>query len=287
VVTALSVIALVWVTARLLARWGADPLLALVLLATPGVIVDLTWVGPEALGAALVLVGLGRVLGGVSGRGRGGIDPSRHGSGSGDSMAADPLVADPLVTDRLVADPLGIAAFAAAGLCRESLLLVPAVLVLLFLVDRRVRRAAMMAAAAAPYAVWVVFLRVRIGAWPTGSEGGRISLMPFGGLVRAMPGWGIGDIVFAVVVLGGAAAALAVVTRRELRWLIVAHVVLAASLGAQVWTRFADFGRVLLPLTALSLVALALHQASRRADTNDDDLQDGRTGSAMSRTLAS
>jgi hypothetical protein len=167
----------------------------------------------------------------------------------------------------MVADPLGIAAFAAAGLCRETLLLVPAVLVLLFLADRRLRPAATMAAAAVPYAVWVAFLRVRIGAWPTGSEGGRISLMPFGGLVRAMPGWGMGDIVFAVVVLAGATAALAVVTRCELRWLIAAHVVLAATLGAQVWTRFADFGRVLLPLTTLSVVALALHLAARRSSS--------------------
>jgi hypothetical protein len=229
IVTALAVVGLVTASARLLARWGADPLAALVLLATPGVIVDLTWVGPEALGAALVVVGLGRML---------------PGPGPGQRS--------------MTVDPLGLACLAAAGLCRETLLLVPAVLVVLLLLDRAWRPAVALAATALPYAAWVGLLRLRIGAWPTGSEGGRISLMPFGGLVRALPGWGAGDYVFALVVLGGGAVAVVVTRHRELRWLIGAHLVLAATLGAQVWTRFADFGRVLLPLNALSVIAVAV-----------------------------
>jgi hypothetical protein len=234
VVTGLSVIGLVAASARLLAARGADPWFALALLATPGVIVDLTWVGPEALGTALVVLGLGRAVARTV--------PSASADRAARSVAADPLA---------------IACFAAAGLCRETLLLVPAVLVVLALVDRQIRTAVSVATAALPYLLWVVVVRLRIGAWPTGSEGGRVSLVPFGGMVRAMSGWTAGDVAFALLVLGAGTAALVLTDDRSLRWLIGAHLILAASLGAQVWTRYADFGRVLLPLGALSLLALA------------------------------
>jgi hypothetical protein len=120
------------------------------------------------------------------------------------------------------------------------------------------------AASAVPYVVWVLALRVRIGAWPSGSVGGRLELVPFRGFAQAMPGWAPGDaaIAGATVALGVAAVVLA--RRSDVRMLIVAHLVLAATMGQAVWNRFPDFSRVLLPLGALSVLALAVAATERR-----------------------
>lgn len=234
VVTGLAVTALVGVIALWLAAKGADPRWALVVLAMPGVFVDLTWVGPEALGVALVLVGLQRWM----------------------------RVAPGAVPDRLVpAGPVdwwAVALLAAAGLARETFLLVPFVLMVAALLRRRTRLAAAAAAAAVPYVAWVLYLRVVIGAWPRGSVGGRLSVVPFGGMVQAWGAWGGADWFFAAALLALAAVALAVGRTSGLRPLVAANLAMAATLGQPVWHRYADFGRVLLLMGVLSLVAVAV-----------------------------
>jgi hypothetical protein len=42
-----------------------------------------------------------------------------------------------------------------------------------------------------------------------------------------------------------------------MRWVIAAHLLLAATLGEPVWASYRDWGRVLLPLTVFTLLALA------------------------------
>lgn len=241
-VTALSTVLLTVAVATWLADRGADPRWALAVLAMPGVFVDLTWVGPESLGVALVVLGLYRWMG------------VRRTSADADPQL---VPASP--------DWVAVACFAAAGLCRETLLLVPFVLMVAAAIKGRWGSAVAAALAAAPYVAWVGFLFVRIGSLPKGSVGGRLSILPFGGLFEAASGWGAGDYVFAAAIVGLAVIALVVGARSGLRPLIAAHLLLAATLGEPVWHRFPDFGRVLLPLGVLSLLAAVPALAARKA----------------------
>jgi hypothetical protein len=241
-ITIVSVGFLAAVVARFLEELGCDGRWAALIVLIPGVMTDLTWVGPEVLGTALLVVGI-----------RAWRPANRR---------------------------LGVAlvAFALAGLARETLLLVPAVLVIVELVRYRSRwrDAVALALTAVPYVAWVGVLRLRIGVWPGGSVDGRLSPLPFGGLVDVAGAWGPSDLLAAVVVL---VPAIAVLARRgpgagrgQVAWaaLIVGHLALAAVLGAPVWTRHADFDRVLLPLTVISFLAL---MPSRSRTTSSADVR--------------
>lgn len=242
VVTVASVVLLVYVTATWLDARGADPRWGLAVIALPGAFVDLTWVGPEALGTALVVLGLLRWL-----------RPDRPGP------------VDPAGVAGTRPDLAAVALFAAAGLARETLLVVPFVLMVLALRGRRWPHAVAAAATAVPYLAWVAFLVVRIGSLPTGSVPGRTSAVPLGGLAAEIGGWGPADLAFAAVMIGLAVAALVVGRDSGLRPIIGAQVALATLLGAPVWHRFPDYGRVLLPLSVLSLLAVVPALAQRRA----------------------
>ena len=165
-----------------------------------------------------------------------------------------------------------VACFAAAGLGRETLLLVPAAL-LLHDVVRGAHRARAVTAGlvvVAPYLGWVLALRAILGAWPSGTVDGRLSIVPFAGLVEAVPSWTALDLLFVAAVLGPAVLALA---RRAgdpgLRVVVAAHLLLAATLGEPVWASWRDWGRVLLPLTAVALVVLAARRPVRPAADDD------------------
>jgi hypothetical protein len=240
IVTLASVVLLVAATASWLDARGADPRWALALVATPGVFVDLTWVGPEALGTALL--GLARWL-----------RPDRPGP------------VDPAGVAGTRPDLVAIALFAAAGLCRETLLVVPFVLMVTAALKGRRAHAVAAALTAVPYLAWVAYLYVQIGALPKGSVEGRMSMVPLGGLVAEIGGWGPGDLVFAAVLVGVAVAAFVLGRDSGLRPILGAQLALATLLGAPVWHRFPDFGRVLLPLSVLSLLALVPALAARRA----------------------
>ncbi len=273
--TIASVAALVAVAGRLLRDRGGDPRWALVLLAAPGVLADLQRVGPEALGTLLVLVGAVTWVAHPPGRSTfrrgGGPDPDADRAGSTTRGTGGPVwsfvrggapdVAHQRARSARVLVP--IACFAAAGLLRETLLLVPAALLLHDLVRAPAaghRRRAVLAGVAvvAPYGGWVLALRGIVGAWPSGTVDGRISVIPFAGLVGAVGSWTALDLLFVAAVLAGA---VLVLVRRAgepwLRWIVAAHLLLAATLGEPVWASWRDWGRVLLPLTAFALVALA------------------------------
>lgn len=257
--TVVTVAALVLGAARLLRDRGADPRLALLLLVAPGVVADLQRVGPEALGTLLVLAGTAAWLSPRELCARGAI---------GEQLAHE---ARGLVVP--------VACFAAAGLCRETLLLVPAALLLHDLVrgERRGRAIVAGVAVVAPYAGWVLALRALLGAWPSGTVDGRLSVVAFAGLVEAVASWTPLDLLFVVAVLG---TAVLVLVRRAgepaLRAVVAAHLLLAATLGEPVWASWRDWGRVLLPLTAVVLVALA----SRRPAAEDADV-DARSARAQ------
>jgi hypothetical protein len=167
-----------------------------------------------------------------------------------------------------------IVCFAAAGLCRETLLLVPAALLLHDLVRGPTvaeRRRALIAGplVVAPYVCWVLGLRAILGAWPSGTVDGRLSLVPFGGLVEAAGDGTPLDAVFVLAVLAGALGALARPAAPWMRWVIAAHLALAATLGDPVWASWRDWGRVLLPMTALTILSLATRTA-RAAQTGGE-----------------
>ena len=73
------------------------------------------------------------------------------------------------------------------------------------------------------------------------------------------------DVAFAALLVGLAIAALVLGRDSGLRPIIGAQLALATLLGAPVWHRFPDFGRVLLPLSVLSLLALVPALAERKA----------------------
>lgn len=223
VASGLSVVALVAAAGDALRRLGAVPALAAVLLVLPGTLADITFVGPEALGCALLVVGL--------------VAWTR--------------------TDRTArATALAVGAFALAGLSRETMLVVPAVLAARELLGGRIRPTALLAASAAPYVGWVLVLRGIVGSWPVGTVPGRLTAIPFAGLVEAASGWPPGE----VVAIGGTLAlgVAGAVLGRNPTWRLVAgaNVALAAVLGEPVWARSADIGRVLLPAAVLGLIAL-------------------------------
>ena len=235
--TAVAAALLVAAGAQFLVGRGADPRWALVLLLCPGLVIDITWVGPETLGTALLVFGLVRW----------------------------PLTGAQRAARGSSPDWLAVACFAAAGLCRETLLLIPFVLMVSDLVRRRTGWALGAACSAAPYVLWVLYLRVQIGAWPKGSVGGRLSVVPFGGMVSAASGWRPGDAFVAAMILALAVLALVLDRSSGLRPLIAANLVFAALLGSAVWTRFPDFSRVLLPMTALSMLALVVARKGTEA----------------------
>jgi len=258
-VSALSVVAMVAAAALALRRLGAPPALAGLLLVLPGSLADITFVGPEALGCALLVAGV--------------LEWTR-----------------PAPSRRSIL--LALAAFALAGLCRETLLVVPAALALRELARGRLRPTALLAATAAPYVAWVVVLRSIVGSWPVGTVSGRLSVVPFAGLVEAAPSWPPGEVlaIGATIALAGAGLALG----RDPAWRVAigANLVLAAALGEPVWARSADVGRVLLPGAVLGLVALGtrwrpssgaepVEPADNRADNRADDPADRRSEAVL------
>lgn len=223
-------------------RLGGAAALGLLVLVAPGVLADLLRCGPEVLGTALLAVGLGLWLG-----------PRRR-----------PWAA--------------IACFAVAGLARETLLLVPVVIVASEMWDRR-RGAGhpsdrggtaeskpwLPIVAVVPYVAWVLVLRATLGAWPRGSVEGRLSLVPGGGIVEAMGSWRPDEWLAVAVTVALALAALVLGRDRRLQHLVLAHVAMALVLGAPVWYRYLDFGRVLLPLTLVSVLALSSQRPGAQA----------------------
>lgn len=233
VVTVLSVAGLVAALGAALQRARVSAAWALVVLITPGVVANLMFIGPESLGTALVVLAVLR---------------ARRSPG--------------IPWD-------AVALFAAAGLCRESLLLVPAVLALRALLRRDLPRVGALALAAAPYVAWVLFLRVRIGAWPRGKLPGRLSPVPFEGLVRGTEAWTLAEGAPIVFVLALGLAGLVLATDGELRALVGANLALAAFMGHLVWERAEGTGRTLLPLAAFSLWAVAAARARRPANEHE------------------
>jgi hypothetical protein len=254
--TVASVAALAAVVAALAARLGRSPMWGLAILGFPGIHVDLLRCGPEALGTALLGLAL-LALAPAWRVGPWGVDRHR------------------LSSRRLVASLL---CFALAGLTRESFLAVPVVLSAVWWWQTRARRSVSAGGwfrswgwplvSVVPFLVWVVVLRLALGAWSQGSGGGeelageRMASVPFGGLVDALSAWRVGEALSLLLIVGP--ALLGVVRSRSLEWrsLIAVHVGLSATFGFVVWYTWVGFSRVLLPLSLVGLLAVLDHRAA-------------------------
>lgn len=223
------------VMAWLLLRRGSSAKWALAVALWPGTLVTLDWTGPEALGTAAALAGFGL-----------------------------------LEADRR---RLGIASLIAAGLLRESLLLVPVAMAAHALVVQRRswRHTAPLLLPVAVYAAWVAAVWLRLGALPSDAGRGRLAA-PFTGLLQAASGWGATDAACALLLVAVGVAALAVGRHEAAGWVSGAFVLASFVFGADVWGRVEDFSRVLLPAVAFGVLVLgpALAPGKRRCSVARD-----------------
>ena len=203
--------------AQLLADRRCRPMLALLVLLLPGVYSALSYCGPEPLA-------LGLAVWGIVAWSRGRIVPA-------------------------------LVLFALAGLCRETLLLIPAALMLSALRDRRARQFLLLAGSFVPYAAWVVFLRVRVGAWPIEANHARTSA-PFVGLVQGLSNAKTEALLYALVCVAVGAIALVLARKDPLQSIVAVNLAFASVMGSGVWISWEYFGRLLLPLDALALVMI-------------------------------
>lgn len=142
-------------------------------------------------------------------------------------------------------------AFALAILAKETGVLAVAALLI---VERR--RAIGLLWSVAPYAIWLVVIRLRLDVWSfaASSDGARYTA-PFQGWWRAARDWGAVQ----WLVLSAIGVLVAVSWRRlpiELRWFSVLWIGLATCFGWQVWSKALDFPRVLLPLQVVAAICL-------------------------------
>jgi hypothetical protein len=209
--------------AVLLERRRARPWWALALLVAPPSLVALSWLTPELLALGLGLAGL------LLWRG-----PRRR-----------PALAAVLL--------------AAAVLTRETML----VMVLAMAVAeawhrprRRLRRLAPLALPVAALVGWAAVVRARLGWWPWSAAQRRLGA-PIRGLAGAVPTWRGGAswaALAAAVVL--AVACVATRPRTMETAIVIAYAAFALVMGSNVWLRWQDFSRPLLPLYALAILAI-------------------------------
>jgi hypothetical protein len=236
VLSVLSAAFAVMALGALLLRRQISPFFALGVFALPGVLPIVNDMMPELLQLGLITVGLLAWT----------TSPRRHARWA-------------------------IFAFTLAALTRESSLLVPLVLIAMELPRIRSRSARhtirLLTVPFVAYAAWIVFIRVRVGVWPMSARTGRLTAVPFGGLVNALQHspyrgstafwFGAGLFVFGYALVRG---------RRDVWYFgAVAFAVMGVFLGWNVWQRPDYFGRVLLPLYAYSAIVLGSALWDRRA----------------------
>lgn len=146
---------------------------------------------------------------------------------------------------------------AVAALCRETYLVVPAALVLWELSRRRV--AWPMLAPPAVYLAWAGVVHARAGAWPWTSHAGKLDA-PLRGIIHAAGSWGTETFPNIVTL----ALMLVIVVHPIIKggWMRVqalGYLALALLLGVDVWGRWENFSRVLLPLYAIGVASLVIN----------------------------
>ncbi|MCU1451215.1 MAG: hypothetical protein JWP02_3385 [Acidimicrobiales bacterium] len=164
---------------------------------------------------------------------------------------------------------LAAACFAAAGLCRETYLVVPFALGVEALWRHRdgIRPILVsLVLTPVPYLAWIVVVHARYGAWPLGSRLGAATAhrlaAPGFGIIEAAHGWGPSEIFNAAALV----VIFALAVRRRRPWIfgvVAGYAALALVLGRDVWDFWHAFSRILLPLEVLGLVLICSRPATR------------------------
>ena len=202
--------------------------LALATLAFPGALTSIAWLGQDSLALGTALVAL--VLW-VGGRRR-------------------PVLAAGL--------------FLVAGLTRETMLVLPAVVLLHGWITRGWRRVDLLLAAPfAAYIGWSLFVTHRMGA-ATGQGIRRNLDLPFVGIARSIGGWGALGVVLVLLQLGLIGWSLAKPVSRVVWGAVLAYSLAMTLTAAPVWDDWHAGVRVMLPVLVLALVNLQL--PARAAD---------------------
>lgn len=155
---------------------------------------------------------------------------------------------------------LAIGLLCLAMLCRETNGLIVVAIAAGEVVAGHWRRAPALLAPLGTYVAWLAVVHARLGAWP-GDAGERRLALPWSGLGAAVSSWGVLDV--AVLLLGIVLAVLALIRRppASIVWLVALSAGFALVMGDNVWMRWEDFSRVLLPMYAVAF-AVALPRST-------------------------
>lgn len=209
-------------------RWEALSVLGLVL---PGCMISLRWAGPDALATGLAFIGLSRW--------------------ERDDTAG------------------AIALLTLAALARETTLVLVVAMALAQRWHGREWNARLLALSVCPAVVfsWWVVIRWRLGSWPTDAGNGRLG-PPFQGLLEAIDLWQASDVLVAAIAVFALYASWRIrasdgrASSDVLWFVIIGYISLGVLMGENVWARWEDFSRPLLPLYAAALI-LALPSSAR------------------------
>lgn len=175
--------------------------------------------------------------------------------------------------------------FVLAALGRETALLVPLVLGLHALCQRRWHDTRLLGLAPLALGAWWVILQLRVGSWPTEGGEGRLG-MPLDGLFEAADGrWEQStqtELLFLALGILIVLATTIVARRSALTAIVLLHAGFATMMGERVWGRLEFYGRVLLPMYAIGVIAVI--REFDRADGQPHDEQKVRQVDEHART---
>jgi hypothetical protein len=196
--------------------------LALATLAFPGAITSIAWLGQDALALGLALAALVLWAG---------------------------------ARPRSV---LAAGLFLVAGLTRETMLVLPAVILLYGWFTRGWRRIDLLLAAPfAAYIGWGLLVAERMGA--STDQGVRRNLdLPFVGIARSIGGWDALGLVLVLLQLGLIGWSLAKPVSRMIWWAVLTYALAMTLTARPVWADWQAGVRVILPVLVLALVNLQI-----------------------------
>ena len=196
--------------------------LALATLAFPGALTSIVWLGQDAMALGVALVALVAWVG----------------------VRRRPVLAASL--------------FVVAGLTRETMLVLPLVVLAHGWVTRGWRRADLLLAAPfAAYLAWGAFTAARLGE-STGQGVRRNLDLPFVGIGRSIGGWDLLGIVVVGLQIALVAWSLARPVSTLLRWAVAAYALAMTLTARPVWEHWEAGVRVTLPVLVLALLGLRL-----------------------------
>ena len=226
VMAVLGTAAMAAATGALIGARGGPPALGGIAALLPGAFAVNSYLGPDALAIGLVLFGL--------------VTFERD----------------------KVWTAVGLMTLAALG--RETMLVVPAVLFVADLLQRRHPIRWPLVIPGVAWASWVAVVWVRVGDLPTGHGDGALG-MPMRGIIdgfqNSIDG---GGPLLAAMFAGLILSAIAIAPKDRYAHIALVYLLLSTMLGVRVWMSWYYFGRLLLPALCLALAVVIGWWARRR-----------------------